>query len=135
MRNALLVAALLLSACAANKNTPLAEIPGLKTLDDVMENQATAADPQFKKIGQATFDDAELAALVQAAERIQATSLKTKDFSKGHKDPAAFEALTMKLNEQAKALGAAASAKDAKAISATLEEMRGACRECHSKFR
>ncbi|APR75377.1 Hypothetical protein A7982_00723 [Minicystis rosea] len=135
MRNALLAAALFLAACAANKTTPLAEIPSLTKLDDVMDNQATAADPQFKKIGHDKFDDAELAALVQAAERIQATSLKTKDFAKTSKDPAAFEALAMKVNEKAKALGTAAAAKDAKGISAALEGMRGACRECHSKLR
>ncbi|MFT3772337.1 MAG: cytochrome c [Minicystis sp.] len=131
----LLAAALLLAACVSAKTTPLAEIPGLTKLDDVMDNQATASDPQFKKIGQAKFDDAELAALAQAAERIQATSLKTKEFSKSQKDAAGFEALATKLNEKAKALGTAAGAKDAKAISAALEEMRATCRECHSKYR
>lgn len=133
MRTSILAAAaLLLAACAATRNTPLAEIPKLASLEEVMDNQATASDPQFKKIGQAKFDDAELAALAQAAERVQATSLKTKDFAKGR---AEFEALATKLNEKAKALGTAAGAKDAKVISATLEEMRSTCRECHSKFR
>jgi cytochrome c556 len=133
MRTSILAAAaLLLAACAATRNTPLAEIPKLTSLEEVMDNQATASDPQFKKIGQASFDDAELAALAQAAERVQATSLKTKDFSKGR---AGFEALAMTLNEKAKALGVAAGAKDVKAINAALTEMRGACRECHSKFR
>jgi cytochrome c556 len=133
MRTTLLAAlALALAACVANKTTPLADIPKLTSLEDVMDNQATAIDPQFKKIGQATFTDAELAAIGQAAERVQATSLKTKDFAK---DRAEFAAIAGKLNDKAKALGTAAGAKDAKAVSGTLEEMKALCKECHSKFR
>lgn len=133
MRHALSIAALLLlAACVKEAHTPLADIAKLSKLDDVMDNQATAIDPQFKKIGQAKFDDAELAAVTQAAERVQATSAKTKEFSKGNAD---FEALAAKLNEKAKALGAAAGAKDAKAISANLEEMKAICKQCHSKHR
>lgn len=132
MRNLLLVAALVLASCVATKNTPLAEIPKLASLEEVMDNQATTIDPQFKKIDQATFADAELAAIAVAAERVQATSMKTKDFAKGR---AEFEGFAMKLNEKAKALGAAATSKDAKVISATLTEMRQLCRDCHGKFR
>jgi len=135
MRHSLLAFALLLAACVSAKTTPLSDIPGLTKLDDVMDNQATTADPQFKKIGQASFDTAELAALTVASERLQATSLKTKDFAKTNKNPAAFEALAMKLNEKAKALGTAAGAKDAKAINAALGEMKATCKECHSTLR
>lgn len=132
MRTPFLFAALALASCHAAMSTPLAEIPKLATLEAVMDNQATAIDPMFKKIGQAKLDDAELAAMSAAAERIQATSLKTKDFSKGR---AEFEAITAKLHDKAKALGAAATAKDAAAVSASLTDMRALCRECHSKFR
>jgi cytochrome c556 len=133
MRSTLLLAAtLVLTACVTARNNSLAEIPKLTNLAEVMDNQATTIDPQFKKIGQEKFDGAELAAIATAAERVQATSLKAKDFSKGNAD---FEALAMKLNEKAKALGTAAGAKDAKAISATLEEMKGICKQCHSKHR
>ena len=128
----LALAAVLLASCASAKMTPLGEIPKLTSLEEVMDNQATAADPQFKKIGQAKFDDAELAALAQASERIQATSLKTKEFAKGR---AEFDALATKVNDKAKALGAAAAAKDAGAISASLTEMKATCKACHSKFR
>jgi len=128
----LALAAVVLVSCASAKMTPLAEIPKLTSLEDVMDNQATTADPQFKKIGQAKFDDAELGALAQASERLQATSLKTKEFAKGR---AEFDALAMKLNEKAKAVGAGATAKDAAAISAALTEMKATCKECHSKFR
>src|SRR5262245_13135368 len=81
MRTTLLAAlASCLAACASTLNTPLSDIPKLTKLDQVMDNQATAIDPQFKKIGQASFTDAELTEIAQAAERLQATSLKIKDF-------------------------------------------------------
>ena len=131
----LLVLALTAAACAKAMTTPLGDIAKLNSLEEVMDNQATSADPQFKKIDQASFSDAELAALAETAERVQATSAKTKDFSKGRKDPAGFEAVAAKLNDKSKSLAAAVTAKDAKAISAALTDMRGACRECHSKFR
>jgi hypothetical protein len=124
--------ALSIVACSPPKlSTPLTDIPKLASLEQVMDNQATVADPQWKKIGQTTYTDAEYAAFAEAAERIQVTSLKAKDFSKGPD----FDALAMRLNEKAKALGAAASAKDAAASSSALSEMKATCKECHSKFK
>ncbi|MEZ4302630.1 MAG: hypothetical protein R3B70_47325 [Polyangiaceae bacterium] len=77
-------AALAVIACGPPvKNTPVAEIPKLTTLDEVMDNQATTADPQFKKIGNASFTDEDFAAFAEAAQRLAATSLKTKDFRRG----------------------------------------------------
>ncbi len=96
-----------------------------------MDNQATVADPQWKKIGETSYADADWAAFALVSERIQATSLKTEDFSKGPE----FDALAMRLNEKAKALGAAATAKDAAGASTALKDMKAACKECHSKFR
>jgi hypothetical protein len=112
-------------------NTPVNDIPKLTSLATVMDNQATVADPQWKKIGDKSYADADWAAFTLTSERIQATSLKTKDFSKGPE----FDALAMKLNEKAKALGTAATAKDAAGASAALGDMKATCKECHSKFR
>jgi cytochrome c556 len=112
-------------------NTPINDIAKLTSLETVMDNQATVADPQWKKIGEASYIDADWTAFLLASERIQATSLKTKDFSKG----ADFDALAMKLNEKAKALGTAATAKDAAGASGALKDMKATCKECHSKFR
>jgi hypothetical protein len=119
-------------ACAPKKNTPLGDIPQLKTLDDVMDNQSTTADPEFDKIGQASYADADYAAFATAAARLQATSLKLKDFANGR---AEFEAFAGRLNEKAKALGTAAAAKDAAGAKLALTEMRAACKDCHKKFR
>ncbi len=127
-----LVGAALLSACVPNKNTPLGDIPKLTKLDDVMDNQSTAADPQFAKIGASSYADADFAAFAAAAQRISATSLKTKDFANGR---AEFEALANKVHDKAAALAAAATAKDGAAAKAALTEMKATSKECHAKFR
>jgi hypothetical protein len=119
-------------ACAPDKNTPIAEIPKLTSLEDVMDNQQTAADPQFAKVGQERFSDADFAAFGQAADRLQATSLKTKEFARGR---AGFDALAVRLNEKAKDLAAAAGAKDVASTKTALNEMKATCKDCHDKFR
>ena len=86
-----------------------------------MDNQATVMDPLFKKIGQTTFTDEDWAALTAAAAKVQATSLKIKDFSKG----AEFDALAMKLNGQATELGNSYASKDAVAANTALGEHEG----------
>ncbi len=130
----LMLAVLVAGAAACGppvKNTPVEEIPKLTKLEDVMDNQATAMDPLFKKIGQTTFTDADWAAITSAAARVQATSLKIKDFSKG----AEFDALAMKLNQQATDLSNSYASKDAAAANTALGNMKATCKECHKKFR
>ncbi len=113
------------------KQTPVEEIPKLTKIEDVMDNQSTAMDPLFKKIGQPTFSDADWAALTAAASRVQATSLKLKDFSKG----AEFDALAMKLNQQAGELGNSYATKDAATANTALKNMKATCKQCHKRFR
>jgi len=134
MKRLMLAAALAAGAAACGppmKQTPVEEIPKLAKLSDVMDNQATAMDPLFKKIGQTQYTDADWAAITAAATRVQATSLKIKDFSKG----AEFDALAMKLNQQAAELANTYSTKDAAAASTALGNMKATCKECHKKFR
>jgi hypothetical protein len=113
------------------KNTPVEEIPKLTKLDDVMDNQATVMDPLFKKIGASSFNDEDWAALTAAGTKVQATSLKIKDFSKG----AEFDALAMKLNQYATDLSNSYASKDAMAANTALSNMKATCKECHKKFR
>ena len=126
-----LVGAALVACGPPMKQTPVEEIPKLTKLTDVMDNQATVMDPLFKKIGQTSFTDEDWAALTAAATKVQATSLKIKDFSKG----AEFDALAMKLNGQATELANSYSTKDAVAANAALGNMKATCKECHKKFR
>ncbi len=121
--------------CAPPKlSTPIADIPKLKTLAEVMDNQATVADPQFKKIGQASYGDEDFTAFAEVGERIQATSTKIKDFAK-EKGGQQFEDLANQLNAHAKELAAAAGAKDSAAAGKALADMKSTCKTCHSLFR
>ena len=127
-----LAAAALAAACGPPvMNTPVEQIPELKTLAEVMDNQATTADPQWKKIDETNYTDEDYKAFAVVSARIQVTSKKIKDFSKGP----GFDALATRLGEKAAALGTAAEKKDAAGASNALKEMKATCKECHSNFR
>jgi cytochrome c556 len=126
------LAAAALLACGPPKNyTPVEGIAKITSLAELMDVQATAADPQFGKASQESFSDAEFTALAETGAKIDATSKHLKSFSKG----AEFDALGVKLNEQANGLSKAAEAKDAAGARKALTEMKATCKECHSKFR
>ena len=131
MKKLALALLLALPACTPQLSTPVEEIPKLTKLDDVMANQATVMDPLFKKIGQTSFNDDEWALLTSAGTRVQATSLKIKDFTKG----AEFDALAMKLNRYASDLSNSYASKDSVAANTALTNMRATCKECHKRFR
>lgn len=135
MRSSVLVSTVFLAIAAAcsppHRDVPAKDIPQLGDLEDVMDVQATVADPWFKKTGQASYTDADYATLADVSERIQATSARAKAFSKGP----GFDELTDRLGREAKDLGDAAAKKDAKASSDALTNMKITCKECHTKFR
>jgi cytochrome c556 len=119
-------------ACGPPKrDVPAADVPKLGSLSEVMDVQATIADPEMKKAGNATYADADYAAFAEVSNRIQATSTKAKEFSRGP----GFDKLADQLHETAVKLGAAAAAKDAKGSSDALAAMKATCKECHSKFK
>ncbi|MDB4946255.1 MAG: hypothetical protein JWP97_5789 [Labilithrix sp.] len=119
------------AACTPHKDVPAADIPKLTSLEDLMAVQATVADPQMKKAGQPTFSDADYAAFADVSSRIQATSAKAKDWSKGPE----FDRFADQLHETAVKLGTAAGSKDAKGSSDALGAMKATCKACHSKFK
>lgn len=132
MRVALLLSFTFAVGCAAPKKEVTPEqVQGLTKLDEVMAAQATYADPLMKKRDQPAFTDAEFAAMIDASARLQATSMKTKEFSKGP----GFDELAARLHGQAEALGAAGQAKEADKARAALTAMKEICKECHSKYR
>ncbi len=96
-----------------------------------MDAQATAADPQFRKLRAASFSDADFSGFVDAGRRIELTSAKIVDFSKGPQ----FDAFAMRLNEQARALASAGQARDQAQARAALKAMKEVCKSCHSRFR
>jgi len=124
-------ALLAVAACVPHRDLPPDQIDKLTKLDDVMDVQATVSDPQFKKAGEASYGDADWAAFADMGSRIQVTSKKIHQFSKGPE----FDALADRLHAGAENLSAAASAKDAAKASETLTTMKATCKECHSKFK
>lgn len=123
--------ALFAAACVPKRDLPPDEIQKLTELKHVMHVQATIADPQFKKIGESSYTDQDWAAFADVGSRLQVTSKKAKDFSKGPE----FDALADQLNAKAQALEAAATAKDARAAEGALSEIKATCKTCHSKFK
>lgn len=118
-------------ACSPpHRDVAAADVPRLTSLEDVMDVQATTADPQMKKAEQSSFTDADFAAFAETANRLQATSVKAKEWSKGP----GYDELADRLHDTAVQLGNAAAAKDAKASSDALKTIHATCKECHSKF-
>ena len=118
-------------ACVPKRDLPPDQIEKLGKLSEVMDVQSTVADPQFKKIGAPSYGEADWAGFADMASRIQVTSGKIHQFSKGPE----FDTFADRLHTEAQALAAATTAKDAHAASATLAEMKATCKACHSKFK
>jgi hypothetical protein len=125
------VLALTSLACVPKRDLPPDQIEKLGKLAEVMDVQATVADPQFKKSGEASYADPDWAGFADAGNRLQVTSKKIHEFSKGPD----FDKLADQLHAKAEALSAAAAAKDARAASDALAQMKATCKECHSKFK
>jgi hypothetical protein len=125
------LAALAMACAPPKRDLPPDQIEKLATLAEVMDVQATLADPEFKKIGAGTFGDADWPGLADMAGRIQVTSHKIHQFTKGPE----FDKLADRLHSGAEALAAAATAKDAHAAATTLAEMKATCKACHSQFK
>lgn len=126
------LAMLAATACAPpHRDYTAAQIQQVGKLDELMDVQATVADPQFKKIDKGAYDDQDWAGFSDASARLSATSAKIKQFSKGP----GFDALADKLHGNAERLGQAAGAKDAKGASDDLAAMKATCKECHTQYR
>lgn len=124
-----------LVACVPYKNPPLADIGKLSTLSDVMDSQATIADPTWSKIGESSYTDKDWATFRDVSERIRATAARTKELGEQAKKPPRFGELADKLGAAAASLGKAVDAKDAGLASQSLADMKATCKACHSELR
>lgn len=120
-----------IAACVPHRDLPPDQIESLSKLADVMDVQATIADPQFGKVGQASYSDTDWAAFADVGARLQVTSKKLHQFTKGP----GFDKLADDLHTKAEHLATAAAAKDARATSDALASIKATCKECHSKFK
>ncbi len=125
------VVAVASTGCVPKRDLPPDQIEKLDKLAEVMDVQATISDPQFKKIDAESYTDADWTAFADMASRLQVTSKKIHQFTKGPD----FDKLADELHNKAEALGATAAAKDVKGTSAGLASIKATCKECHSKFK
>jgi hypothetical protein len=119
------------AGCVPHRDLPPDQIEKLGKLDEVMDVQATVADPAFKKIGAPAYSEQDWALFADVGNRIQVTSRKAHQFSKGPE----FDKLADQLHSTAEKVSAAATAKDGGAASGALAEMKATCKECHSRFK
>lgn len=109
-----------------------ADVPKLPQLGDVMWAQSQAADPQFKKIGNASYTDDDYLQFMALAGRLALTTERLKaDFSKGPE----FNGYADRLASHAQELASAAQAKDAEKSRNALRDMKATCKGCHAKFK
>ena len=104
------------------------------SIEELMRVQAQTMDPQFAKIGQGAYNDAEFAAMASAGHRIKTSSEVIRDqMSQGRPD--SFKGYAGELGTRADELIAAAEAKDAGRASTALTAIRTTCRTCHKEHR
>jgi hypothetical protein len=120
-----------LVACLPKRDLPPDQIQKLGTLAEVMQVQATIADPQFKKIDSASFGNDDWIAFNDLGSRIQVTSEKARQFSKGPD----FDKLAERLGQTGAELVDATQARNVAGVNQALAEMRVICKTCHAKFR
>jgi cytochrome c556 len=132
MKKHLLVAALVLApACFKPRDSKLDEIPKLASLAEVMQANETIAGPQWKMIGDESYEADDWTRASDASARLVALSERAKEFSRGE----AFDKHRANWEGHAKALGAAAEKKDAAAASKALEDLKATCKACHAETR
>ena len=119
------------AGCVPHRDLPPDQIEKLDKLKEVMDVQATVADPAFKKIGESAYSEQDWVMFADVGSRIQVTSRKAHQFSKGPE----FDKLADQLHTAAEKLSAAAAAKDGGGASGALAEMKATCKECHSRFK
>lgn len=117
--------------CVPHRDLTVAQIGGVANLSELMDVQATVADRQWSKISQTGYTDADWAALQDMALRIQATSAKAKEYSKGPM----FDDFALRLHTHAEELQAAFSARNETGAASALTAMKATCKECHARFK
>jgi hypothetical protein len=134
---ALSIAALLLaaSACSAPVRDLDAEaIESLTDLDELMDVNATVADPRFKlakSLADRTPTESEWAEFIDMGTRLQVTARHAKRFSMGE----GFDGFLRQLEGQAKSLEDAARARDKRATVDLAAAIKGTCKACHDEYK
>lgn len=134
----LLVAAAALAlvvACAApQRDYTIDQIAEVDNLEELMDVQATVADPRFKlarSLEGQDFSDEDWAQFADMATRLQATTERCKKFSPG----ADFDRWNLDLQQQAIKLTTAVKARNSATSLKLVGGMRKTCAACHRKYK
>ncbi len=120
-----------LSACAKPMDVPLADIPKLASLPEVMQGFETVAGRHWSQAGDSSFNDAEFAALKEDAGKIGALTERAKNFSRGPN----FDKHVGTMTSLSAALATASDAKDGAAAGKAIADMKATCKACHAETR
>lgn len=110
------------------------QVKQIESLEELMRVQAQTADPQFNRIGQASYTDQDYASMTDAAHRLQATAETIRTRFSANRPPS-FTTYASRLGEQAGELLSAIQVKDVAKASASLTGIRDTCRTCHKEHR
>ncbi|MFT7669296.1 MAG: hypothetical protein ACI8X5_001996 [Planctomycetota bacterium] len=127
---------LLAGACAApHRDYDPQQIEGALTLEELMDVNASVADPLFKlgkKLRDSEITDEHWALFNDMGQRLHLTSLQVKTkFSKGP----GFDAYLDELNEQSVELIHASLATDKSRTLDLLVEIKNTCAACHDEYK
>jgi cytochrome c556 len=123
-----------LSCHAPKKDYDAKQIASVGSLDELMDVQATVADPRFKlarKLKGKELNDAQFAEFVDMGSRLGATSKRLEYFSKGP----GFDQYVKKLATQAAELEKAARGRNGPATTDTALAIKNTCAACHGEFK
>ncbi len=136
----LLVPALLLTfACIVPvRDYSVDEIASVGSLDELMDVQATVAEPRFDLADERSdgrLTDAEFAEFEDLAVRLAATARRIPEFATGDTADPGFVAYARTLEDQATELGTLVSARDGTQVVALALAIETTCKDCHWDYR
>lgn len=123
-----------LSCRAPRRDYDAARIADVKSLEELMDVQATVADPRFKlarKVHGKPLTDAQFAEFVDMGSRLQVTAKRMSAFSQGP----GFDRYANDLASQAAELERAARGHDGPTTTGTALKIKKTCAACHGEFR
>jgi cytochrome c556 len=123
-----------LSCHAPKRDYDAKQIAAVGNIKELMDVQATVADPRFKlarKLKGKEITDAQFAEFVDMGSRLGATSKRLEYFSKG----AGFDKYAKTLGTQAAELEKAARGRNGPATTDTALAIKNTCAACHGEYK
>jgi hypothetical protein len=110
------------------------EVETIDSIEELMRVHAHHMDPLFAVRDDATFSDAQLAAMADAGRTLMATTVTLRDRF-GPRYPESFTTQCNDMHIHADELQKAATKKDARGARESIEAIRSLCQTCHREHR